>query len=550
MWKEQYEKWLNNPNLDSDLRIELNDLNEEELEECFYKNIEFGTAGMRGIMLPGPNKMNVHTITKAAYGLSEYVKEKSTNPSVVIAYDSRINSKLFSNITASVLSNEGVKVYLFDQETPTPMLSFALRHLECDGGVVITASHNPKNYNGFKVYNNTGAQLNLEQSETLTNNVENFSDFLDYDLSNLNKENITMIGEEINQAYLKSLEALKINNTEFKNSKFVFSPLFGTSWNLVSKACEDRGMNTTVVESQKLPDGTFPDFELPNPENREVFEKGIEIADIINADAVFTTDPDADRLGIAIKHNGSYEFLDGNEQGILATIYLLNSLKLQNKLPSNPLILSSIVSTKLIKNIAKQYETNVEYVLTGFKFIGEKIEKYNESKEYNFVFGFEESYGCLVKDFARDKDAIQATLLFSEMIDFYKQNNLTLIDVLNKIYDTFGYSKTHVQSYSFDGITGLDKMKDIMSKFRDIESINVEEIILDKKTDYLDPSSGLPSANVLLFTNQSEDIYVYLRPSGTEPKLKVYIETISEDSELNEKNVKLILDSLDKAINV
>lgn len=549
MWKENYEIWLNNKNIDAELKIEMNGMSEEQLKECFYKDVDFGTAGMRGIMSVGTNKINIHTITRATIGLAKYIHEKKfENKLVVIAYDSRNNSKKFAITAAKVLASYNIKAAIFKTIASTPVASFAIRELNACSGIVITASHNPKTDNGFKVYNETGAQLNLEQAGLLSKLVFETNDYLEFMVSEDAKENIIFIEDSVIDSYHKHLLDVKMNDVDFSNSKFIFSPLFGTSWKFINRAAKERNIEMIEVKSQIEPNGDFPGFTYPNPESKDVFESGIEIAKLVKADAVFTTDPDADRLGLAISHNNEFVFLNGNEQGILASVYLLNSLTNEKKLNDKSLILSSIVSTRLVDKIASAYNCGVEHVLTGFKFIGEKIEQYNLTGEKEYVFGFEESYGCLVKDFARDKDAIQATMLFSEMIAFYKEQNLTLVDVLEIIYRRFGYSKSEVLSYSFEGETGVQTMNLIMEKFREVKEISVKNLVCDVKVDFENDDTGLPSSNVLEFSDESKSTYIYLRPSGTEPKLKIYIEIINEDEEMASKSLALLVEKFDKLI--
>lgn len=550
MWKEKYDNWINNKNLNEEIRTELSLLSEEELQEAFYKDIEFGTAGMRGVMSGGTNKINVHTITRATIGLAKYIlDENADNKLVVIAYDSRINSKKFAQQAAKVLATFDIEVKIFASIASTPVASFAIRELNACNGIVITASHNPKTDNGFKVYNKSGAQLNLEESNSLIKKVLDTTEYLDFELNEDNFNLISEVSEKIIDSYQQHLQNISINNVDFSNSKYVFSPLYGTSWKFIKEAAKRRGMNFTEVKSQIIPDGNFPGLTYPNPESKDSFKLGLEIAKVIDADCVFTTDPDADRLGIAVKHEKEYIYLNGNEQGILAAVYLLNSKAIKKELSEKSIVLSSIVSTHLVDKIATAYNCSFEKVLTGFKFIGEKIETYNNDKTFDFLFGFEESYGCLVKDFARDKDALQATMLFSEMIAYYKKENLTLVDVLNLTYEKFGYSKTKVLSYTFTGEQGISLMNTIMEKFRQIPTINVGEIEMTNKVDYLNDETNLPTADVIEYYSNSKDKFVYLRPSGTEPKLKIYLEIIDKDKKQAQEYLDIITNVFNKVIN-
>lgn len=549
MWKENYNNWINNENLNDETRNELSLLSEEELQEAFYKDIEFGTAGMRGVMSPGTNKINIYTITRASIGLAKYILNRYVdNQLVVIAYDSRNNSKKFAIQSAKVLATFGIEVKVFDDIASTPVASFAMRELNACNGIVITASHNPKSDNGFKVYNQSGAQLNLEESNQLINFVLDSKEYLDFKLDENNFHLISPVSEDVTSAYQQNLFDIAVNEVDTSDCKYVFSPLFGTSWKFVQEAAKRREMNFIEVKSQVVPDGNFPGLTYPNPESKDAFKLGLEIANVIEADSVFTTDPDADRLGLAIAHKGEYVFLNGNEQGILAAVYLLNSKASKNELNEKSLILSSIVSTNLVEKIASAYGCEFEKVLTGFKFIGEKIEKYNKDQSHEFVFGFEESYGCLVKDFARDKDALQATMLFAEMIAYYKKQNLTLVDVLNLTYQKFGFSKTSVLSYSFEGEQGITLMNKIMEKFREIPTINVNEIEITEKVDYLTQETNLPSANVIEYHSENKDKFVFLRPSGTEPKLKVYLEMINADENQAQNEIDTITEVFNRII--
>lgn len=549
MWEKKYKEWLNNKNLDSELRVNMSLLSKEELEECFHKNIDFGTAGMRGQMNVGTNAINIHTITRATIGLAKYILDSNTEHKlVVIAYDSRINSKLFAICAAKVLASFDIRVNIFKEIAPTPVASFAIRDLGACNGIVITASHNPKTDNGFKVYNRYGSQLNLEESQLLTNNVNNTENYLDFEFDDSKKELISFVNQEVINNYHSHLVNIKVNESDLTNSKFVFTPLFGTSWKYIQRASEFRGMNFTEVKSQVEEDGNFPGLVYPNPEEKSSFDLGIDIAKLIKADAVFATDPDADRLGLAVLHGEEYVFLNGNEQGILAAVYLLNSKTLKNEINDKSLILSSIVSTHLVDKIANAYGCDIEHVLTGFKFIGEKIQSYDTNRTKEFVFGFEESYGCLVKDFSRDKDALQATMLFAEMVSFYKNENMSLVDVLDLIYQKFGYSKTKVLSYSFHGSQGQEIMNTIMTKFRNVPQISIGDININKKTDYLNDQTNLPKTDMIEYKTSDEDKFIYLRPSGTEPKLKIYVEIINENEKHAQEEIDQIQSVFDRLI--
>lgn len=508
--------------------------NPNELKECFYKDLEFGTGGLRGIMGVGTNRMNVYTVGLATQGLANYLKQNSSdNLSVAIAHDSRNNSRLFAEKSAAILSANGITVYLFDALRPTPMLSYAVRHFGCNAGIVITASHNPKEYNGYKVYWNDGGQLIPPHDKNVIAEVRKVavSDIK----FNENKSLIKNIGADFDKIYideLKKLSCQRYFENNGSNLKIVYTSIHGTGITVIPEALNQFGFNqVTVVDEQIEPNGNFPTVVYPNPEEKEALSIAIKKAEAIDADIVFGTDPDTDRVGLVVKHNGNFEILNGNQAGTLLVYFLLNKWQKEEKLAGKEFVAKTIVTTQLIDKIAESYNTTCFNTLTGFKYIAELI-KEHEGK-LKFIGGGEESYGYLVGDAVRDKDAVISTLILTEVAAWAKEQDKTLIDILTDIYLEFGYYKEHLISITKKGISGAEEIAAMMEKFRNnspktINNSNVLEVrdyktgkVINLKTGNI-TETGLPASNVIQFVLE-DGSYITARPSGTEPKIKFYI---------------------------
>ncbi|ELK48740.1 MULTISPECIES: phospho-sugar mutase [unclassified Halobacillus] len=538
MWKEQYERWKEFKGLDAELSTKLGELSEDEqsLEDAFYKDLEFGTGGMRGKLGPGTNRMNIYTVRKAAEGLAAYVNDQGmSKKGVAIAYDSRYMSKEFAVETARVLGAHGIPSYVFTSLRPTPELSFAVRHLGAAAGVVVTASHNPPEYNGFKAYNEDGGQLPPEQAEIMIDFVNKVENELEVDAADQKEleENglLRWIDEEVDQAYLKALESVTVQKEIDKDLSLVFTPLHGTARHLVEKGLAQSGFTSVhIVEEQAKPDPEFSTVASPNPEEHQAFEIAIEQGKAIGADLLLATDPDADRLGVAVPdENGEYQVLTGNQTGALMLDYILGQ---SAEIPKNGRMIKTIVTSEFGRVIADSYGISSLDTLTGFKFIGEKIREYEQTKEHTFLFGYEESYGYLVKDFARDKDAVQSAVLIAEVGAYYKNQGKTLLDALNDLYEKHGFFLEGLQSMKLEGKAGADTIQTIMNDFReaDITEAGGKKVVAveDYSTSIRrDVESGseehidLPASNVVKFILE-DDCWFCLRPSGTEPKIKFY----------------------------
>lgn len=529
-YRKEYELWLEKA--DKETVAELKSITDEkEIEDRFYCSLKFGTGGIRGVMGAGTNRMNKYVVGKATQGLAEYIKAEGAEAiekGVVIAHDSRNNSREFAEHTANVLCANGIKTYLFESLRPTPMLSFAVRHLGCFAGVVITASHNPKEYNGYKAYFSDGGQLPPDAAEK----VFDFISKVDVFAVNSKSDNKpVIIGKEVDEAYYECVLAQRKNkDLDKKSFKLVYTPIHGSGNIPVREILKRAGFeNVLLVEDQIEPNGDFPTVKSPNPENKECFTKGIEIAKANGCDLIIGTDPDSDRVGIVVRaSDGDYVTMTGNQVGILLADYLLSC----SNTPENGAIISTIVSTRLIKKLCEK--KNIKYfdVLTGFKFIGEKIYEFETNNTYSFVLGFEESYGYLVGTYARDKDAVVGSMLIAEMAVYYSQQGKTLYDRLMEIYGEYGYYKEGVLSVELKGIDGAERIKSIMS---DLRQINGADYGIVKVTDYLNDNTGLPKSDVLAFELESGESFI-VRPSGTEPKIKLYINTIGDSLDGAEKN--------------
>jgi len=571
-WRTSYERWKNKENLDSELKSLLlkAEGNEKELEDCFYKKLEFGTAGMRGEIGPGPNRMNVYTVRKASSGLAAYIGangEEAKKRGVVIAYDSRHKSPEFAMEAAKTLAENGVQTYVFDELRPTPELSFAVRELNAFAGIVITASHNPPEYNGYKVYGEDGAQLPPADADKLiafVNAIENELEIEAGDEAALTEKGlIKMIGEDIDQAYLDKLTSISVNPDLAKETevKVIFTPLHGTANKSVRRGLKALGYeHVTVVPEQELPDPDFSTVSSPNPEEHAAFEYAIRLGEEKGADILIGTDPDADRLGVAVKDlEGRYVVLTGNQTGALLLHYLLSQKQQKGTLPDNGVVLKTIVTSEMGRDIAASFGLDTIDTLTGFKFIGEKIKQFEASGEYAFQFGYEESYGYLIGDFARDKDAVQAALLAVEVCAFYKKQGKSLYDGLLELYKSFGFYREGLKSLTLKGKEGAEQIAAILSTFREQPPLSIagkdvvsaedyltgkRTLLKENKTETID----LPKSNVLKYFLE-DGSWFCLRPSGTEPKVKFYFAVKDQTNKDSEALLNQLTDEVMKKID-
>lgn len=558
---ENYQKWLNNPSLPEYLHKELLEMDEKTKEDAFYSHLEFGTAGMRGYIGAGTNRINVFVVRQATEGLAKLIESKGDQAKangVAIAYDSRHFSPEFAFESAQVLAAHGIKSYVFESLRPTPELSFAVRHLGAFAGIMVTASHNPAPFNGYKVYGSDGGQMPPADADALTTYIRAIEDPFSITLADLEEAKssglIEVIGEAIDSEYLKLVKDVTINqeliNQYGKDMKIVYTPLHGTGEMLTRRALAQAGFESVeVVESQAKPDPDFSTVKSPNPESQEAFALAEELGRQVNADVLVATDPDADRLGVEIRQaDGSYWNLSGNQIGALIAKYILEAHKQAGTLPSNPALAKSIVSTELVTKIAESYGATMFNVLTGFKFIAEKIQEFEEKHNHTYMFGFEESFGYLIKPFVRDKDAIQAVLIVAEIAAYYRSRGLTLADGIAEIYKEYGYFAEKTISITLSGVDGAAEIKKIMDKFRQNapKQFNHTDIILTE--DFLEQTAKsqtettvltTPPSNVLKYT-LADDSWFAVRPSGTEPKIKFYIATVGQSLEDAQQKIAAI----------
>ena len=549
--KETYEIWKSRATADPDLIEELKSVegDEYEINDRFYRELEFGTAGLRGVIGAGTNRMNVYTVGRATQGLSDYVNSKTQNGSAAIAYDSRIKSDLFAKKAASVFAANGIKVYIYKELMPTPMLSYAVRQLHCDTGIVVTASHNPSKYNGYKAYGPDGCQLNIEASAKVleyVNRVDFFTGIKEIDFDEGVKSGmINFIGDDLINKYLDDVKSVSLSSDICKSSDLsvVYSPLYGTGNKPVRAILDKIGIkNVTVVPSQEKPDGNFPEAPYPNPEIREAFKCSLELANKIKPDLLLATDPDCDRVGIAVKNGDDYVLMSGNEVGALLLNYILERRTELNNLPENPIAVKTIVSTDICEKIAAKHGVQLVNVLTGFKFIGDQVNRLEaKGEEDRFIFGFEESYGYLSGPFVRDKDAVVASMLICEMTSYYKAKGLNLLEQYHNIEKEFGFFVNVQKSFVFEGQEGMIHMAELMNKFREGKPSDVAKSRVIKMSDYkksvtVDIESGktekieLPQSDVLSFQFENGSKAI-IRPSGTEPKIKLYISAVADTKE-------------------
>lgn len=552
-YNDEYKRWLESNYIDKDTKEELLKIkdNKKDIEDRFYKNLEFGTAGLRGVIGAGTNRMNKYTVSKATQGLANYIiKNKGQNKGVAIAYDSRHMSKEFSEITANCLNANGIKTYVFEGLRPVPELSYTVRKLGCIAGVMITASHNPAKYNGYKVYWDDGAQIIPPHDKGIieeVNKIEKYEEVKTINKGEAIKNGLyNTIGKEIDDCYIKELKKLCLNPDIIKKQKdlkIVYTPLHGTGKNPVQRILKEIGFeNVYTVSTQEEPDGDFPTIDYPNPEDKNAFKLALELAKEKNADIVLATDPDADRLGVYAKDSKTGEYIPftGNMSGMLIAEYILSQRKEKKILNDNGALITTIVSTDLAKAIAEEYNIKLFEVLTGFKYIGEKIRQFEENKNYVYEFGFEESYGCLIGTYARDKDAIAAVMILCEAAAYYKNIGLTLWDQMINIYEKYGYYKEDTISLTLEGADGAEQIKDILNnlrtnplqkiwKYRVLEFRDYKEEKIINMITKDEKKTQLPNSNVLYYELEN-NCWCCVRPSGTEPKIKFYI-GVKENSE-------------------
>ena len=568
---EEYEKWCTDPAFDEETKKELLEIrgNNEEIEDRFYKELEFGTAGLRGVIGMGTNRMNKYTVGKATQGLANYILEQGTqDKGVAISYDSRKMSDEFSLQTALILNANGIKTYLFEKLRPVPELSFAVRELNCTAGIMITASHNPPKYNGYKVYWDDGSQIVEPRDKEIIEKVREIRDFKE--IKTISKEEairkglFNIIGKEIDDKYIDTLKKLVLNpeivKKEGKKLKIVYTPLHGTGNTVASRLLKELGFeNVYVVPEQEKPDGNFPTVDYPNPEDKKAFKLALELAKKVDADVVLATDPDADRLGIYAKDSktGEYMTYTGNMSALLIAEYRISQMKEQGLLPKNGMLITTIVSSDLAKAIATNYGLECIEVLTGFKNIGAVIKKAEENKDKTYVFGFEESYGCLIGDYARDKDGISAVMSLCEAAAYYKSKGMTLWDQMLKIYEKYGYYKEDQISIVLEGADGAEEIKSMMTNMRnkDITQIGDYKVITfkDISRDYVknmvtgeEGKANLPKSNVLYYELEN-NAWCCVRPSGTEPKIKLYmgVKGKNEEDAIDKlSKLKTVMDTL------
>lgn len=567
----EYKKWCTSDVFDEKTKKELLNIKEDkkEIEDRFYKELEFGTAGLRGIIGAGTNRMNIYTVGKATQGLANYIKKnKGEKRGVAIAFDSRHMSKEFSEEAALILNANGIKTYLFESLRPVPELSFAVRELKCIAGIMITASHNPPKYNGYKVYWEDGAQIVPPVDKDIIDEVKAIEDYKE--IKKISKEEgikqklYTVIGKEIDEKYMEALEKLVLNPEIIKKQKdlkIVYTPLHGTGNIPVRTILNRLGFeNVYIVQEEEKPNGDFPTVDYPNPEDPKAFSLALKLAKEKDTDIVLATDPDADRLGVYAKDSktGEYKAFTGNMSGLLIAEYELSQKKERNEIPQNGMLIKTIVSSNLADAIAKRYNIKLKEVLTGFKYIGEQIKIFEKTNENTYLFGFEESYGCLIGTHARDKDGIAAVMALCEAAAYYKEKGFTLWDQMINIYEEYGYYKEDLLSITLEGVEGANQIKEMMENLRNNIPSKIGEYKVERFRDYKtekiinmeteeEEKTGLPKSNVLYFDLEN-DFWVCVRPSGTEPKIKFYVGVKGKDIEDAEAKVKKLKEDLNKII--
>src|SRR5574344_175413 len=534
-----YSHWLAKAD-NTAVEAALRSMDEAEIEDSFYKDLAFGTGGLRGVIGAGTNRMNIYTVARASSGLADYVV-KSFDPSrrrIAVSYDSRINSDLFARTAAQVFAASGLQVFIYPELMPTPLLSYAVRNLNCAAGIMVTASHNPAKYNGYKVYGPDGCQITDNAAGLILNSI-NSSDYFDAMPSasfedGLNSGHISYITDDIAESFNRTIlsQSVLFGDDADRDVSIVYSPLNGTGLKPVLRVLDSAGFsNVTVVEEQRNPDGNFPTCPFPNPEITEAMRLGLSYCDRIGADLLIATDPDCDRVGIAVRSKSSEcRLLTGNETGMLLLDYICSQRQRHDRMPESPVYVKTIVTSDLLEHIASNYGVRTVNVLTGFKYIGEQIGRLeSESRESSYIFGCEESYGYLSGSYVRDKDAVDAVFLICEMFAFYKSRNISLLDKLEELYRKYGYMLNSLTTYEFDGSEGAEKMQSIMQSIRETDRIGSHRIT--HMDDYINGKDGLPPSNVIKF-RLDDNITVVVRPSGTEPKIKIYISALADTREI------------------
>lgn len=569
-YKEKYNTWVNSDIIDEATKNELKSISDDkEIEDRFYKDLEFGTGGLRGEIGAGSNRMNVYTVAQATQGFANYLNDSFKDPSVAIAYDSRNMSKEFAKAAALTLCANNIKAYLYENLRPTPMLSYTVRELKCSGGIVVTASHNPKIYNGYKVYDEFGGQVTDEKANVIIDSVNAVDDFskiknIDEKIA-LEKGLLTYIGEDLDKLYYEKVKGLTIRTDLVKEKSgklnVIYTPIHGSGNVPVRNVLEQLGYsNVKVVKEQEAPDGNFPTASYPNPENPDVFELAVKMAKTENPDVIFGTDPDCDRIGLVVKDNtGEYKVLTGNQTGLLLTHYVLSSLKETNKLPQNGVVIKTIVTTEGARSIAEDFDIEIMDVLTGFKYIGEKIREFEDAGNKTYLFGFEESYGYLAGNFVRDKDAVIASMLVCEMCLFYKEQGKSLYDALIELYEKYGYFKENLVSLELKGKEGQEKIGACIEALRSDPINEVDKIKIVTRLDYklsieentannTKATIDLPKSNVLKYILEDGSSFV-VRPSGTEPKMKIYLAVKSSSLDNAEIDIAKFKEKVMEIIN-
>lgn len=574
-YKETYTRWLNSPAVDEQTKAELKAISndEKEIEERFYRELEFGTAGMRGIIGAGTNRINVYNVRRASMGVAKYVNDEgadAANAGVLIGYDTRNFSRIFAEETAKVLTANGVKVYLFPIVHSVPEVSFGIRELKCAAGVMITASHNPKEYNGYKVYGPDGGQLPPEAADVVVKAIDSYDVFDDVKLITLDEAKAKGLfeipGKELDDKFITAVMKQQLNPEAVKEVadtfKIIYTPFHGTGSRPVQTVLKKIGFkNLIVVKEQDNEDGNFPTVKSPNPENKEGFTIAIELAKQNDVDVIIGTDPDCDRVGIVVRDaEGIYRTLTGNQTGALLVDYVLRSRKEKGTLPENGVVIKTIVTTELAAAIAESYGMEIMNVLTGFKYIGEKMTEFENTGNHTYLIGFEESYGYLVGDHARDKDGVVASMLIAEMAAYYKTKGKSLYEALQDIYKKYGYYAEKTVSVTMPGKDGMEKMSSMLVDLRENPPVKIGGMNVVLYTDYqsqtikdarggVSPLKGLPKANVLKYNLSDDKSYFMIRPSGTEPKIKIYLGTFADNMSSAETTIETILESVKERLN-
>ena len=536
--KKEYERWLMNATADADVAAELKTLDDTKIEDAFYRDLAFGTGGLRGVIGAGTNRMNVYTVAKASQGLADYLKKNFAEPSVAIGYDSRIKSDVFAKVAAGVFAANGVKVNIWPALMPVPTVSFATRYLHTSAGVMVTASHNPSKYNGYKVYGADGCQIGPETADAVLAIIEQLDyftspKFVDFEEAKRTGK-IIEIPDSCLEAFVDAVYAQRVGGGEgIENLKLVYTPLNGAGLECIRMLAKKLGVkNMTVVPKQEQPDGNFPTCPYPNPEIRQAMQKGLELCEKVKPDLLLGTDPDCDRCGTAVpNHKGGYRLISGNEMGVILLDYICKSRIANGHMPERPVAVTTIVSTDMVDAVAERYGVELRRVLTGFKFIGEQIGNLEAAgEEARYIFGFEESYGYLSGTHVRDKDAVNASLLIMEAAAYYAQKGMNLGDAIDRLYEEYGYYRNDLCSFTFEGVSGMQTMKNLMERLRAEKPAELAGRKVLSSVDYENDNTGLPKAQVLEYRLEGKAKLI-VRPSGTEPKIKVYLSAVGKTRE-------------------